>query len=46
MAVSNIPRKKAMEAKDKAKGFLEILRPSENRQILMDLADYVIERKK
>lgn len=39
-------RKKAMEAKDKAKGFLEILRPGENRQILMDLADYVIERKK
>jgi octaprenyl-diphosphate synthase len=38
--------KKAVEAKEKAKEFLEILRPDENRQILMDLADYVIERKK
>jgi octaprenyl-diphosphate synthase len=38
--------KMAVEAKEKAKGFLEILRPGENRQILMDLADYVIERKK
>lgn len=39
-------QKKAMEAKDRAKAFLEILRPGENRQILMDLADYVIERNK
>lgn len=39
-------REKAMEAKDKAKGFIQIVKSSENRQILMDLADYVIERKK
>ncbi len=39
-------QKKAMEAKDRAKAFLEILRPGEDRQILMDLADYVIERNK
>lgn len=39
-------QKKAVEAKDKAKGFLEILKPGENRQILMELADFVIERKK
>jgi octaprenyl-diphosphate synthase len=39
-------QKMAKEAKDKAKGFLERFKPDPTRQILLDLADYVVERKK
>lgn len=39
-------RKKAIEAKDNAKGFLQKFKPGEDRQILIELADFVIERKK
>jgi octaprenyl-diphosphate synthase len=39
-------QKMAREAKDKAKGCLQGFKPGMNQQILMDLADYVIERKK
>ncbi|MFH0789973.1 MAG: polyprenyl synthetase family protein [Pseudomonadota bacterium] len=39
-------QKMAYEAKDKAKGFLQGFKPDKNQQILLDLADYVVERKK
>jgi octaprenyl-diphosphate synthase len=38
--------KMAQEAKDKAKGFLKHFTPDKTLQILIDLADYVVERKK
>jgi octaprenyl-diphosphate synthase len=39
-------RKVAQESIEKAKGFLEGFRPDPTKQVLIDLADYVIERKK
>lgn len=39
-------QKMAKEAKDKAKGFLQGFKPDQNTQVLIDLADYVVERKK
>jgi octaprenyl-diphosphate synthase len=39
-------QKMAREARDKAKGCLQGFKPDMNQQILSDLADYVIERKK
>lgn len=39
-------KQKAQEAREKAKGFLTGFASNSSRQILIDLADYVIERKK
>ena len=38
--------RKAIEAKEKAQKFLQIFPPSRNRQILHDLAEFVVERKR
>lgn len=39
-------QKMARAARDKAKGFLKGFQPDKNQQILVDLADYVVERTK
>ncbi len=36
---------KALESKEKAKGLLKIFNPTEDKQTLLDLADFVLERK-
>ncbi|MEW6185595.1 MAG: polyprenyl synthetase family protein [Thermodesulfobacteriota bacterium] len=39
-------RQEAQKSKDKAKGYLDVFKPSPLRQLLIDLTEFVVERKK